>query len=169
MSYRGAAALVLSVIAVGAALALTAGLGLAPPARTVPESVPVSSPLDPTIRSVQSQSVRLHDYLASAPELAPPVRDPFSFPRRSPSGADSRTAPAVAAALARPALKLIGLAEDPSPDGPLRTAVISGMGQLFLAKEGESFGGRFQVVRLGPDSVLLLDLLDQSTFTLALK
>jgi hypothetical protein len=40
---------------------------------------------------------------------------------------------------------------------------------LFLVKEGESFGGRFEVVRLGPDSVLLRDRLDQTTFTLTLK
>ena len=31
-------------------------------------------------------------------------------------------------------LKLVGLAEDAGPDGPVRTAIISGSGELFLVE-----------------------------------
>jgi hypothetical protein len=177
MTYRGVAALVLSVVAAGAWLVIATGLVLAPPARTPAESVPVASPLDPVIRSVQSQSARLQAYLASVPDLAPPARDPFAFSRpaslasgkRPGSSGAPAALPAAAAAVARLALTLAGIAEDGPADAPVRTAVISGLGQVFLVKEGESFGGRFEIVRLGPESALLRDRLDQSTFTLALK
>jgi hypothetical protein len=177
MTYRGVAALVLSVVAAGAWLVIATGLVMAPPARTPPEPTPVTSPLDPAIRSVQSQSARLHAYLASVPVLAPPSRDPFAFSRQAPQGRGQRTGfsagpatgPGAVAVVARPALALAGIAEDASIDGPVRTAIISGMGQVFLVKEGEPFGVRFEVVRLGAESALIRDRLDQTTFTLSLK
>jgi hypothetical protein len=177
MTFRGTAALVLSVVAFGAWLAIATGLVIAPPVSNAPQSSPVASPLDPVIRSVQSQSARLHTYLASVPQLVPPVRDPFAFSRSASSGVGGRlrvsaTAPdgaAAATATARPALTLAGIAEEGSPDAPVRTAVISGMGQLFLVKESETFGGRFEIVRVGADSALVRDGLDRSTFTLTLK
>ena len=177
MTYRRAVALVLAVVAVATWLAITAGRGVAPVERSAPRPVVISSPLDPAIRSVQGQAGRLRAYLASAPPLAPAARNPFRFrerpearPQVHPAPALSTAAASVLAALtARPELVLSGLAEDPSPSGPIRTAIISGLGQLFLVKEGEEFGGRFQVVRIGTNAVQVLDRSDGSTFTLALR
>jgi hypothetical protein len=176
MTFRGGAALVLAAIGAGAWLAITAGLGMSTPSPVVPDAPAPGTPLDPVIRSVQSQSGRLRAYLSSKPPLAPPLRDPFAFrePPRPRGAARQASAASTAVALlsvlsARPDLTLSGIAEDPSPDGPVRTAIISGMGQLFLVKEGETFGGRFEVVRIGADSVQMRDQKTDVAFTLVLK
>ena len=62
--------------------------------------------------------------------------------------------PAVARA---PALTLIGLAEDEGPEGTIRTAIISGAGDLFIVKEGEAVTRRFRVSRISADVVELAD------------
>jgi len=173
MTYRRAVALVLAVVAVATWLAITTGRGFAPVERSAPRPLVTSSPLDPAIRNVQGQAGRLRAYLASAPPLAQAARNPFRFrerPEARPAPALSTAAASVLAAVtARPQLVLSGLAEDPSPSGPVRTAIISGLGQLFLVKEGEEFGGRFQAVRIGTNAVQVLDRSDGSTFTLALR
>ena len=70
---------------------------------------------------------------------------------------------------ARPLLKLSGIAEDAAPDGPVRTAIISAFGQLFLVKEGENVTERYRVARISSDVVELIDLADGTTFRLALR
>ena len=54
----------------------------------------------------------------------------------------AKDAALVAAAVDVPRLRLTlaGIAEDPAPDGgsPVRTAIIAGNGQLFLAKNGDT-------------------------------
>jgi hypothetical protein len=66
-------------------------------------------------------------------------------------------------------LRLVGIAEDPGPDGPIRTAIISGMGQIFFVKEGDSIAGRFRVQQLSGEVAELSDLVDSTTYRLALK
>jgi hypothetical protein len=69
-----------------------------------------------------------------------------------------------------PALKLIGIAEDVTPEGrPVRTAIISGPGQLFLVKEGDPVTARYVVAQISPDVVELTDAADHSARRLALK
>src|SRR5207244_1575600 len=63
---------------------------------------------------------------------------------------------------APPVLKLSGIAEDETPSGPVRTAILSGLGQLFLVKEGENVTARFRVVKISADVVELADL-DEGT------
>ena len=70
---------------------------------------------------------------------------------------------------AAPPLKLVGIAEDPGPDGPIRTAIISGLGQLFFVKEGDSIAGRFRVQHLSGEVAELSDLADSTIHRLALK
>jgi hypothetical protein len=67
----------------------------------------------------------------------------------------------------RPEMQLLGIAEDPSPDGTVRTAVVSAMSQLFVVKAGERVLGRYEVVRVAADAVELRD--GEKIFTLALK
>jgi hypothetical protein len=55
-------------------------------------------------------------------------------------------------------LKLAGIAEDAGADGPDRTAIISGEGQLFMVKEGDPVAGRYRVARISSDAVELSDV-----------
>jgi hypothetical protein len=90
----------------------------------------------------------------SAPLVAPPVRPPA----------------AVSAPLAAPALKLAGIGEDAAPDGGIvRTAFISGEGQLFVVRPGDNVTPRYRVVKVGADAVELLDLGDGTTRRLVWK
>jgi hypothetical protein len=76
----------------------------------------------------------------------------------------------------QPALKLVGIAEDTSAASDdadnkklVRTAIISGEGQLFLVKEGESVTTRYRVAKISADVVELTDLGIGATRRLALK
>jgi hypothetical protein len=67
---------------------------------------------------------------------------------------------------------LIGVAEDTTTDGLVRTAIISGPGQLYVVKEGDRVTSRYRVARISPDVVELDDLArigDASVLRLALK
>ena len=69
-------------------------------------------------------------------------------------------------------LKLIGVAEDTTTDGLVRTTIISGPGQLYVVKEGDPVTSRYRVARISPDVVELDDLArtgDASVLRLALK
>jgi hypothetical protein len=87
---------------------------------------------------------------------------------REPSAEPPRAAPADAVA-ASPPLALIGLAEDREGDRLVRTAIVSGFGDVFLVKEGEEIGDRYQIESIGPDAAVLLDRDTRSTTTLRLK
>ena len=66
-------------------------------------------------------------------------------------------------------LKLEGLAEDRGDQGAVRTAIISGFGDIFLVKEGENVTLRYRVAKISPDAVELTDLTDNSPLRLALR
>jgi hypothetical protein len=52
---------------------------------------------------------------------------------------------------------LSGVAEKRTPQGTRRTAVISGEGQLYLVGVGERVAGRYTVVSIDPEAVILRD------------
>jgi hypothetical protein len=66
-------------------------------------------------------------------------------------------------------LKLEGLAEDHGDQGAVRTAIISGFGDIFLVKEGESVTLRYRVAKISADAVELTDLTDNTPLRLALR
>jgi hypothetical protein len=70
-------------------------------------------------------------------------------------------------------LTLSGIAEDVGPDSdgaPLvRTAVLSGLGDVFLAKAGDTILSRYEVVAIGADAVELKDLTTLRTIRLGLR
>ena len=66
-------------------------------------------------------------------------------------------------------LKLEGLAEDHGDQGPVRTAIISGFGDIFLVKEGDSVTLRYRVAKISADAVDLTDLTDDTPLRLALR
>ena len=88
----------------------------------------------------------------------------------SPESATALPIPADSAALATPApaFSLVGLAEDDGPDGPVRTAIISRAGDLFIVKEGEAVTSQYQVAKISADVVELTDTTAGTPLRLAL-
>lgn len=124
-----------------------------------------------------SEVARLHERLR--PQAAPTqaARNPFEFrstPRR-PARPVVQQPPsfgegvATSVTVPEPPLKLVGIAEDTGPDGPVRTAIISGGSQLFLVKHGENVTPRYEVVAISSDVVELKDLEDGKTRRLTLR
>ena len=122
-----------------------------------------------------AEIARLHERLR--PGIAPqmPGRNLFEFSRRAPARVAALPPPvpvvseSVPTAPPPPAVKLIGIAEDPSADGPVRTAIISGFGKVFLVKTGEQVADRYQVAKISSEAAQLTDLATNSTLTLVLK
>jgi hypothetical protein len=120
------------------------------------------SQFDPLIDEIRSHASRLERYRATAVPPKRGGRDPFRFaslPRRvARSTVQEPALRESSPVIYVPQLVLIGVAEDRTPDGgSVRTAIISGMGQLFLVGEGQQFAGRFEVVRVGPETATVLD------------
>jgi hypothetical protein len=141
-----------------------------------PVEAPASAGEPSALLDVRAQAARLRDYLEQAPTPDRSGRNPFSFARRarrSQPTADvvdvDPPAPPVALGPSRPQLSLIGIAEDRGPDGPVRRAVVSGMGQLFIVAAGARITPRFLVVTIGADAVEIADAEDGATFRLALR
>jgi len=140
-----------------------------------PNTIPAATP-EATAASLTS--MQLHDWRPATPPQPRPDRDIFSFTRPVPRRA-AAAPPAPAAGLLgapgdgqRPALtlfKLIGVAEDPGQDGVVRTAIISGQGQLYTVKEGETVAWIYRVGRMSAGSVELLDTTGGPPLVLALK
>jgi hypothetical protein len=162
------------VVVGGALLAWLAGAatsnreaGLAPIVQT--------APIDVHSAELASEIARLHERLRPSASPRQPERNLFAFraaPVRAmppPPPPAPKAALTEAAPLAQPSLKLAGIAEDPGPDGPVRTAIISGEGQLFMVKEGETVAVRYRVARISADVVELVDVNDNSIRRLALR
>jgi hypothetical protein len=126
---------------------------------------------------VHAQAGRLKSRLAVAPAPQEPFRNPFAFgPRVVPErrAANARPegelpAPSLGPPL-EPAIELIGIAENESPKGVVRTAIISALdGELFLVKEGETLAARYRVGPVAAGAVELNDLLTGAVRRLALR
>lgn len=168
-----------AIIAVsGAALAAWFSAAMTPARpRMISETV-APGPIEARGAALASEIARLHERLR--PQEAPrePTRNPFAF-RRARRGASASVAAMAApepAALpaTRLALTLAGLAEETGDANaaPIRTAIISGNGQLFLAKEGDTVADRdilYKVGTIAADSVELTDVRDGSRRRLTLK
>ncbi len=95
------------------------------------------------------------------------ARNPFRFiaPRTDADGGDragSRPSaavlePTLPSAPSLPSLTLSGVAEKVTPGGLVRTAVITSDGQIYLVGEGDSVGGRYTVVAIDREAVILRD------------
>ncbi|PYR50859.1 MAG: hypothetical protein DMF95_09540 [Acidobacteria bacterium] len=162
------------IVAGAALLAWLAG------AATSNHAIPASAVVEP--RVIESRGAELADEIARLHERLRPVATPrrparnlFAY-RAAPATAPAAPAPtpALTAApapvpLSLPALKLAGIAEDNGADGPERTAFISGEGQLFMVKEGETVTQRYRVTKISADVVELIDLTDDTLRRLALR
>ncbi len=129
---------------------------------------PAADPIPADALGVRAASLR--QYLASARPPAAVRRNPFVFSASPPpAGMTLPATPLSARHAPRPEMKLSGIAEDVGEHGPVRTAVISAMGQVFFAKEGDRVLSRFFVVRVVADAVQLRDTDGDELFTLVLR
>jgi hypothetical protein len=140
-------------------------------------------PIEKRGEALASEIARLHERLRPTVVPRDSPRNLFAF--RSPALRPSPVAAAPKAGLGalgalsealpaaippQPPLKLVGIAEDTeAADMVVRTAIISGEGQLFLVKEGESVTNRYRVAKISVDVVELTDLGAGATRRLALK
>ncbi|MEP7308257.1 MAG: hypothetical protein ABJA98_22365 [Acidobacteriota bacterium] len=160
------------------AAALAAWLAAAPTlgnrGRVAPPVVS-SARLDTRGAALAAEIARLHENLRPSAVPRQPGRNLFSFtPRPVPA---PPTPPAPRPALSEPVVprpippvvKLSGIAEDVTAAGVSRTAIISGFGQLFLVKEGDSVTDRYRVAKISSDVVELSDLTGGAVLRLALK
>jgi hypothetical protein len=165
-----------TMVVVGAALiAWLAGAATSkyviPPAALVQQSS-----IEKRGAELASEIERLHERLAPVSTPRTPARNLFTFRAMAarpaapivtpPRPALTELAPAP---IALPPLKLSGIAEDAGADGPVRIAFISGEGQLFMVKEGETVTPRYRVGKISADVVELVDVSDNSVRRLALR
>ena len=157
-----------ATIVVVAAVLVAWLAGAAPSKRVIPPPI-VTTPRAIDLRGIEltNEIARLHDRLRPTTTPTEGRRNLFAFgsaPAAVPVPApDVRSAlPAAVEAVRQnvgePALKLAGIAEDAGADGPERTAIISGNGQLFMVKEGDAVTARYRVIRISSDAVELGDM-----------
>lgn len=163
-----------STLAIASWFASASTSGVRPPAVPLPPVRP--SALDLSVTALQSEVGRLHERLG--PTAAPTrSRDLFRFQARAPKrrpvvtpgATDPQSLPVVAPAAPRPALALIGVAEDLTPDGVVRTAIVSGLGDVFLVKTGDLIQERYRIGQVSGDAVLVIDSETDTSTTLALR
>lgn len=163
-------------------LALASWLASATTTSVRPPVVPLpplkSAPIDRSVAALQGEVSRLHERLA--PTIEPSrSRDLFRFsarpverrrvvaaPRPAPVAAVADVAPVAAP---RPVLSLIGVAEDTEGPAPVRTAILSGPGDVYLVKPGDTVRGQFRVEQVSADAVQLTDTASNQLFTLTLR
>ena len=169
-AYSGAALLLL------AWLASAAGLVRQTPEAPEPERAPEPTGTPQLAAEVHAQTLRLKTRLAAAPAPQEPLRNPFTFvSRTSAERPATSVGPAVEDAPvigppAEPAIELIGVAENETPAGVSRTAIISALGgELFLVKEGETIASRYRVGAVSANAVELNDRLLGTVRRLALR
>jgi hypothetical protein len=172
MNLKRTATIVVGGAAIGAWLA-----GAATSNHGIPMTTIAPTPqIDLRGEELANEIARLQERLRPASEPRQPGRNLFTFRARAaqPPAGDAMTAPPLTSAPppvapVPPSLKLAGIAEDEGPEGPLRTAIISGEGQLFLVKEGDEVTPRFRVAKITADVVELVDVNDNSIRRLALR
>jgi hypothetical protein len=167
-----------TIAVVGAAL-LAWLAGAATSNHTIPPPIDAHvAPIEVRGAELANEIARLQERLRPSATPRQPGRNLFTFRAGAPHPATTPAfaPPPVTAAAeppplapALPALKLAGIAEDAGEEAPVRTAIISGEGQLHMAKEGENVTARYRVVKISADVVELLDLVDGTTRRLALR
>lgn len=152
-----------------------ASTSVAPAAMPVPAG-PLTTPAAPVFPEVERLRARLRAPIVPAA----PTRNLFAFKRverkfpaspaaPAPPATPAATAVAAAAPVPRtPGLTFVGLAEDPGPDGPVRTAILSGGRDLHFAKTGDAIGA-YRVAAIGADALELIAVDDGASFVLTLK
>ena len=169
MSAPRLAAWIIGAAVCGAWLASAAGVTRQ--ARFTPAAPPAADAVqfDALAAEVQAQATRLRERLEQAPAPNTTPRNPFRF-APAPAQRQVRAAtisratpdlPAVDIAMphAEPMLDLVGVAETSTPDGLVRTAMMTGgAGDLIMAEPGQRVLDRYDVVAVEADAVELKDV-----------
>lgn len=114
----------------------------------------------PQVEDLGPEAERLARRVEEMASFAAPARDLFRF-RPPPATTKVEVpvtpalslAPITVAAPAPPPFVLTGIAEDQQGDVLVRTAIVSGPGDLWLVKAGDTVDGHFQVVAVDADAV----------------
>src|SRR5688572_24484864 len=135
-----------------------------------PNGVPATSPANaarpaasasgPTAEELNTQAARLRNRTAAL-TFRPATRNPFKFssPKPNPRSSAERAvqSPAIESQIPTvplgPTPRLSGIAQKAGK----RTAILSVGEQIYLAGEGDSIAGRFSVVTIDPEAVVLRD------------
>jgi hypothetical protein len=138
-----------------------------PPAATRP-------PIERRGAELATEIGRFHDHLPPTAAPRQPGRNLFKFrqaPAHAPTSAAGPAAPPPSVPAPPPVapMRLVGISEDSSPDGPVRKVFISGDGQLYIAKEGDTVLVRYKVTKISADVVELTDVEDGTVRRLALR
>jgi hypothetical protein len=161
--------------AAGGLAALVAGATSGGRRLETPRTAPPSSGVETSTADLAAEIERLHERLRPTAVPQQPARNLFQFHQgRSAPGIRPPEAPLPSETPAvqnpPPALQLIGIAEDAGADGvAVRTAIVSGLGQLFLVKEGDSMTDRYRVSRISSEAIELVDTSGGTPLRLALK
>jgi hypothetical protein len=174
-----------AVYGVGAALLFAYLAAANMPTQESPSREPAARPAATTgteslAVEVRGQAAKLHARMADAPVPDMNPRNPFSFgpPSRAslPPVRDTLVHPAIvpepapAAVAPLPALTLMGVAEETTPAGVRRTAVIGGDGDtIYMVVEGQAVGDRYKVTKIGVDAVELEDLVTHGYRRIAMR
>jgi hypothetical protein len=168
--YTGGASLLVAWLSSAASLSL----------QTPPRQLPAPQSDDPSTEllaaSVQAQTKRLKERLATAPVPQEPVRNPFAFRPVNPppplstrrlQAAVDEPAPLIPA---DPMLALIGIGESSNTEGIVRTAMITtDRDELVVAAVGDAVLDRYKVAAIGPDAVELSDVATGTVRRLSLR
>jgi hypothetical protein len=146
------------------------------PPRAFSEGQSVAAPTDGVADAVQAQARRLRHRLATAPLPQQPLRNPFAFrPAPSASPTPSRVRAVEPAAMEpvipeEPRLELVGIAEQRTPAGAVRTAMIATeSNDLLMASVGAAVLGRYTVTLVDGDGVTLTEVATGRTRRLVLQ
>jgi hypothetical protein len=146
----------------------------------------------PALFDVDEASTRIRNRQRESPAPRDGGRNPFEFARPAVTAASVIPAPPSTAAITpsapseppRPLFTLSGIVDKSVEDkagesgageggagqkSTVRTAVISGLGQLFFAKVGDTVTARYTVAAIGADAVELRDVTTGESIRLALQ
>jgi hypothetical protein len=162
--------------AAGGAVAVWIAAAATSNTRTVAPIVPVkTNVIDKSGAELAVEVQRLHERLRPS-DTPLQSRDLFRYAAKPVVSSGSTAAATFVAPPPEPPpaatvapLKLEGLAEDHGDQGAVRTAIISGFGDIFLVKEGENVTLRYRVAKISADAVELTDLTDNTPLRLALR
>jgi hypothetical protein len=141
-----------------------------------PAPVVVRTPVDTKSEQLATEIGRLRERLRPSTTPRQPGRNLFRF-HEAPVAPPAVAAPPAAALpvdLPPPPptvmpMRLVGMAEDPGPEGPVRIAFVNAGGQLFNVKEGESILDLYRVSKITADVIELTDVKDGTVRRLALR
>ncbi len=139
-------------------------------------SVGAADRVDDLAIRVKDEGERLRTRLSHAPSPALNSRNLFSFaPAAVPHAPSRHLAASVEEAEPIPMpppplpLTLMGIAENPAPAGPVRTAILASGDEVYMVTVGQTIAARYSVTAIGADAIELKDLSTGGFRRLALK